>query len=156
MADLKRFIGNGAHAGQPVKFYLKDVEAGTGRFETVESLRLVVSASVGLPGLKLNGRCDIRMSDLSPSGVCLLVTTVPGEKPREHRSDYVTTGNRLDIYTPLGWIGFQPEGSITWIRTSGGLIWCSARPAAAEVSADPASHAPADAGELGNPVPQEA
>ena len=130
MANLKRFIWDGAHAGQALDLYAgRYTKVGTGSWITVEELRLKLKGSVTILGKEYTGEVEILMKDFAPRGSC----TVLINGVRHNDCPYEVKGKRLQIdkvadrtleleaqdgkWSWVGvslvptWVGFWPQGA---------------------------------------------
>ena len=127
MADLRKFMWDGAKSGMALDLYLNRwPQIGNGKAGTVESLHVAVSGLGSVMGIKFNIAIEILMPDLSHSGKC----TVIMNGARAEGCAYSVSGGTLTINHPQTQIQLQDsDKKWTWVHINNPIpVWIGAWP----------------------------
>lgn len=127
MADLKKFMWEGARTGMALDLYLNRwPKVGSGNADIVESLHVKIHGEGSVLGIKFNISVEIIMPDTSESGTCTIILN--GSDPVN--CAYKVSGDTLIINHPTTQIKIKDnDKKWTWVNISNPIsVWVGAWP----------------------------
>ena len=110
MANLKKYIYNGLHAGSHVDLYLLKGKVGEGTVNRFDALGMEIHATGEALGIKFDTNVQIIMKDESVEGKCELAYGAHQAEPKRYQEEQGKL--RLDMREE---IAIYREGKWTWV-----------------------------------------